>query len=203
MKDKLVNALGWFGYIIYFLIVSILAFIPLSILQFSFWINILIIPVILFIPFWGDIAEFLLWAISFPKAISGEQDVWAIIYYIGLVVYAITSLLPTVINWIILLIEKIRKPPLVPREQIARLIHYNNIVSAEEETVEVEEGNKFPSYSDDKIAKASYYMHMDLLDAELVEEAEKAGMFPAQYKEFCRLVVEGHNLAKNNSGGSD
>ena len=46
-------------------------------------------------------------------------------------------------------------------------------------------------------------MHMDLLDAELVEEAEKAGMFPAQYKEFCRLVVEGHNLAKNNSGGSD
>lgn len=56
---------------------------------------------------------------------------------------------------------------------------------------------------DDKIEKASYYMHMDLLDAELVEEAEKAGMFPAQYKEFCRLVVEGHNLAKNNLGGSD
>lgn len=164
MKDKLVNSLGWFGYILYFLIASVLAFIPLSILQFSFWINILIILAILCVPVLGDIAEFLLWVYSFPKAISGEQDIWAIIYYIGLAMYVITSLLPTVINWIILLYEKIRKPPLNPHDQISQLIYYNNIVSEEENITEAEEKNLPPIDIDDKLSKDAYYMENNIND---------------------------------------
>lgn len=78
MKEKLLDALGIFGGIIWFLILGLIAFLPLAMIGGSFWLNLLLFSIVFFFP--ASSGVFWIWGLV--CAIKGPQDVWAIIYYV-------------------------------------------------------------------------------------------------------------------------
>ena len=94
MKEKLTGVLGTFGFIIFWIITSILTFMPLTILHWSFWLDILVITIVLFIPVIGNICMFILWAVTLPMVILGPFDIVAIFYYVALAIYVFAYIIP-------------------------------------------------------------------------------------------------------------
>ena len=92
MKDKLMNALGSVGVVLWYLISLSIAIMPLVMIDAPFLLNILLLAVILFIPATSGI----FWIWGLVCAICGPQDVFAIIYYVLFVImflpYFINSL---------------------------------------------------------------------------------------------------------------
>ena len=82
MKDKLMNALGSIGVIIWYLASLLIAIMPLVMIDASFWLNLLLLAVIMYIPATSGI----FWIWGLVCAIRGPQDAIAIIYYILFVV---------------------------------------------------------------------------------------------------------------------
>lgn len=99
MKDKLVSALGTFGVVLWYAIVVLITFAPLTILGFSFWIDAIIIFAITTIPFLGSIVNVVIWIWAFVVCIGGPQDVFAIIYYVLFANKAIYVLLTMASNF--------------------------------------------------------------------------------------------------------
>lgn len=77
MKQKLIIALGSLGFILYFLISTFVYVLPLLVLDLSFWLFLLFLFVMQFIP----ISSVVFWIWGLITTIQGQQDAWAIIYY--------------------------------------------------------------------------------------------------------------------------
>ena len=82
LKDWLMNALGGFGCLIYFLVAYLFQFAPLIVLDLHFIIFFIVFFVICFIPIIGTIVNVVIWIWALVVTINGSQDVFAIIYYI-------------------------------------------------------------------------------------------------------------------------
>ena len=78
MKEKLLNTLGAFGGILWFILSTLIYVIPFVMIGASFWLNLLLLGIVYFIPS----TSVIFWVWGLVCAIQGSQDVWAILYYI-------------------------------------------------------------------------------------------------------------------------
>ena len=98
MKDKLIGALGSVGLILWYLLSLLIAVMPLVMIGASFWLNLLLLAVIQFIPATSG----LFWVWGLVCAIRGPQDTIAIIYYVLFVI----MFLPFFINSVLSIFKK-------------------------------------------------------------------------------------------------
>ena len=94
MKEKLINALGAFGGILFFIIQTIVSVLPFVMIGGNFFVTLLLISINTFVPF----ASAIFWIWGFVCAIQGTQDIWAIIYYITFVVVWIPFYISTIVS---------------------------------------------------------------------------------------------------------
>lgn len=94
MKEKLINALGSFGVILYYILQTIVSVLPFIMIGGNFFVTFLLILVNMFLPF----ASAIFWIWGLVCAIQGVQDVWAIIYYITFVVVWIPFYISTILS---------------------------------------------------------------------------------------------------------
>lgn len=99
-KEKIFNALGTFGIIVYYGWSVLVSVLPFVMIDFNFWLTALFIGIELFFP----PATIVFWIWGLIAAFSGVQDIWAIIYYI----LSIILFLPFFINIIVGLVESIK-----------------------------------------------------------------------------------------------
>lgn len=78
MKEKLLNAFGTFGGILWFIVSALVYVLPFVMIGGSFWLNLLLFGIVYFIPS----SSIIFWVWGLVCAIQGQQDVWAIVYYI-------------------------------------------------------------------------------------------------------------------------
>jgi hypothetical protein len=100
IKDVLFSSLGVFGIFLWYLIGFIVMFTPLIFLDFSF-LGYWLIIIFLFIPFIGDITNFIIWICSFNAVISEPIDGWSVFYFVIFAFYCLTTVLPYAINIIV------------------------------------------------------------------------------------------------------
>lgn len=96
MKEKLTTALGTAGLVIWYVLSVLVTFAPLTILHFSFFIDLIIIMVTTTVPFIGNIVSVVIWVWALLECINGPQDIFAIIYYILFVLkafYVVTTMI--------------------------------------------------------------------------------------------------------------
>lgn len=94
IKDKLIKALGSAGLILWYLISLLIAIMPLVMIDASFWLNLLLLAVVLFIPSTSGI----FWVWGLVCAIRGPQDVFSIIYYALFVIMFLPYYISSVLN---------------------------------------------------------------------------------------------------------
>ena len=94
MKDKLIGALGSVGLILWHLLSLIIAVMPLVMIGASFWLNLLLLAVIQFIPATSG----LFWVWGLVCAIRGPQDIIAIIYYVLFVIMFLPFFISSVLS---------------------------------------------------------------------------------------------------------
>lgn len=94
MKEKLSSALGSFGGILWYIISFLYSFAPLFILRFPFWVDLILIGVILFLPIIGEIVRIALYVWAFVVAIGQPVDIVSIIFFVFAALYAFTTLVP-------------------------------------------------------------------------------------------------------------
>ena len=106
LKEKLTNSLGWFGYIIFYSIVILVAVFPVSIVSNYYswptWIYFLVGFAAIEI----DIVSFAFWIVGLIVTINGPQDTLAIVYYIAFAVVNLAFYFIAFILWIISLFRK-------------------------------------------------------------------------------------------------
>jgi hypothetical protein len=78
MKEKLLTTLGIFGGILWFFVTGLIYFLPFLMIRASFWLNLLLVGIVYFVPS----TSVIFWVWGLVCAIQGQQDVWAIIYYV-------------------------------------------------------------------------------------------------------------------------
>lgn len=98
MKEKLQNALGTFGGILYWILTILIAILPLVMIDMPSLVDFIILAVCSFLPF----LSIPLWIWGLVEAIKGPQDIFAIIYYIA----TVAIFLPTIISMISGFIDK-------------------------------------------------------------------------------------------------
>lgn len=98
MKDKLIDTLGAFGGIIFFLISLVSYVIPVLVITESFWLGLVLFLIMYIFP----VSEIVFWVWSLIIVFNGPQDIFAIIYY---VLFAITFL-PVFISSVLELFRK-------------------------------------------------------------------------------------------------
>lgn len=91
-KEKITNALGGFGVVLYYLVRIIVYILPFVMIGGNFFITFLLITINTFVPF----ASVVFWIWGLVCAIKGVQDVWAIMYYIAFVVIWIPFFISTI-----------------------------------------------------------------------------------------------------------
>lgn len=94
MKEKLMNALGTVGIIIWYLGSIIVSIIPFVMIGASFWLNLLFFGIVQFFP----ASSVIFWIWGLVCAIQGQQDVWAIIYYVLFVIMFLPFFVSTVLD---------------------------------------------------------------------------------------------------------
>ena len=94
MKDKLLNALGSAGGILWYLLSLLIAVMPLVMIDASFLLNLLLWGVMFFIPATSGI--FWIWGLF--CALRGPQDLIAIIYYVLFVIMFLPFFISSVLN---------------------------------------------------------------------------------------------------------
>ncbi len=82
LKEKLIGTLGTVGFILYFIISAMITVAPLVVLDFPFWIDAIIIFVVISLPFIGGLIEFIIWIWSFVVIISAPISALSYIYFI-------------------------------------------------------------------------------------------------------------------------
>lgn len=86
MKEKLQDALGGIGIVLYFVITAFLAVYPIGYLDMPLWVMLIAVAVVTMLPLVGSIAMIVIWVLGFIQAVSGPQTVWEILFYVLFVV---------------------------------------------------------------------------------------------------------------------
>lgn len=94
MKEKLMNALGSVGVILWYLLSLLIAVMPLVMIDASFGLNLLLLAIALFIPATSGI----FWIWGLVCTIRGPQDIIAIIYYVLFVIIFLPYFINAVFN---------------------------------------------------------------------------------------------------------
>ena len=94
MKEKLVNALGSLGMIIWFLGSIVVYILPFVMIGASFWLNLLFFGIVQFFP----ASSVIFWIWGLVCAIKGVQDIWAIIYYVLFVIMFLPFFLSIILD---------------------------------------------------------------------------------------------------------
>ena len=82
MKEKLVNALGALGSVIYFIVTMFIYVLPIVMIGKPFWLDSIFFGVMQFFPS----TSIIFWVWGLVSAIKGPQDFFAIIYYVLFVI---------------------------------------------------------------------------------------------------------------------
>lgn len=90
VKEKLINALGAAGGILWFILSSFVYILPILMIGKGFWLNLLFFGIMQIFP----ASSIVFWVWGLVGAITGPQDIFAIIYY---VVFAV-AFIPFFIN---------------------------------------------------------------------------------------------------------
>lgn len=98
LKEKLIGTLGTVGFILYFIISAMLTVAPLAVLDFPFWVDIIIIFVVFSIPIIGGLMNFIIWIWSFVVVISEPINGLSIFYFVALAVNFLPSVIDIIIN---------------------------------------------------------------------------------------------------------
>ena len=94
MKEKLMNALGSVGVILWYLLSILIAVMPLVMIDASFGLNLLLLAIALFIPATSGI----FWIWGLVCTIRGPQDIIAIIYYVLFAIIFLPYFINSVFN---------------------------------------------------------------------------------------------------------
>lgn len=98
LKERLVGKLGTLGFALWFIISLIFMVVPVAILPVSIWIRALILCVIYALPMIGLLVQIVVYFWGFFVAISGPQDIVAIIFYIVFALWICSSFIPLLIS---------------------------------------------------------------------------------------------------------
>ena len=101
MKEKLENVLGGFGAILWYIISIVYSFGPLYILHFPFWLDAILIAVILFLPFIGELVRLALYIWALIVVLSQPIDIVSIIFLVFAALYFFTTVLPLVLSLLV------------------------------------------------------------------------------------------------------
>lgn len=82
LKEKMVDTLGAFGMILYYIIHIAICILPFIMIDLNFVLTFILICIDSFFP----LATIVFWVWGLIKAIQGPQDIIAIIYYIAFAV---------------------------------------------------------------------------------------------------------------------
>ena len=94
MKEKLMNAVGTVGIILYYLVSLFICVIPFVMIGASFFLNVIFFAIVQFFP----ATSIIFWIWGLVCAIKGVQDIWAIIYYILFVVLFVPFFISAVLD---------------------------------------------------------------------------------------------------------
>ena len=94
MKEKLMNALGTAGIILWYLVSLLIAIIPFVMIGASFLLNLLFFGIVQFFP----ASSVVFWIWGLVCAIKGPQDAWAIIYYVLFVIMFLPFFVSTILS---------------------------------------------------------------------------------------------------------
>lgn len=108
LKEKLIGTLGIAGYILYYILICFITFLPLWVLDYPFGINLILVAVILYVPYIGDITQTIIYVLSFIEEIgrikNGDADVVTLLYFIAMIIHVFLFLMP----FLVLLFSLIR-----------------------------------------------------------------------------------------------
>lgn len=82
IKNWFFTAFGSIGIIFLYLVVTLFQIAPLIMLDFHFLIDFVLIIVMTYVPFLNIIVNLIIWIWALIVTIGGDQDAWAIVYYI-------------------------------------------------------------------------------------------------------------------------
>jgi hypothetical protein len=82
IKNFLFTTLGVIGYVIYYLVALAVSVFPLLMFNMPWWLYIILSLVAIYLVGNIPLAAEILWIIGLFGAISGKQDIFAIIYYV-------------------------------------------------------------------------------------------------------------------------
>ena len=101
MKDKLIETLGAFGLILWYLLSFIFVVVPIWATGFPWWGKLLIFAVIMLTDVLGAIVSVLTYAYSFFVVINSPFGIFSVIFFIDMALYLIFMLIPTIFNMIV------------------------------------------------------------------------------------------------------
>lgn len=87
MKEKLGNALGVVGIILWYLFSFVFCFAPLLFLDLPFWVKALAVFAILSFPLLGELVRFVLYICAFFVVISEPIDAFSILFFVCCAIY--------------------------------------------------------------------------------------------------------------------
>ena len=94
IKEEIVNALGVFGLVLYYLVQLMIVILPFVMIGGGFFLMLLLTTIEFFFP----LTSVVFWIWGLVCAIKGAQDIWAIMYYIAFVVIWIPFFVSTVLS---------------------------------------------------------------------------------------------------------
>ncbi len=106
LKEKLTNALGVFGGILYFIISAVILVFPVYMISWYYDLPWWADSLMLLGSIWSSFISFIVWVVGLIATIKGPQDTIAIIYYIAFVVVNLSGYLIALIAWIVSLFKK-------------------------------------------------------------------------------------------------
>ena len=106
IKEKLIGALGWVGFILYYAFALFICVFPVAVISSHYdwptWVYFLVAIA----AFKFDTISFIFWIFGLIVTIKGPQDTLAIIYYIAFVIINLSGYFIALVSWIVSLFRK-------------------------------------------------------------------------------------------------
>lgn len=98
LKSALGGACGWFGFVLFYILVIVLVIMPLTALDFPWWAAVLFIIATQIFPVLGGIAWLVVWTWSFFVMIHAPLCSYTVVYFISFAVYLIFFFIPMLLR---------------------------------------------------------------------------------------------------------
>lgn len=86
IREKLEAALGLFGFVVFYIILGVITFMPLVFLPIPWWVDFIVVAVVLAIGNFGSIILIAAWVWSFFVVINTPFDFRVLLYIISAVI---------------------------------------------------------------------------------------------------------------------